>query len=84
MIVRSRASGDDVVARLHQRAVDGLAAGRGTLRVYAGRLQTGGGRVGNCDNGTARDAQRIAVRRLVWGFDHYVSYAYPTGTTSAP
>lgn len=47
-------------------------------------VQTGHMPVGNCDNGLHTVSSTAPFGITVWGFDQYVSYAYPAGASVKP
>jgi hypothetical protein len=47
-------------------------------------VQTGHMPVGNCDNGLHTISSTAPFGITVWGFDQYVSYAYPAGASVKP
>jgi len=47
-------------------------------------VQHGGAAVGSCDNGRHEMKSAAPFGVTVWGFDQYVSYAYPAGAAVRP
>lgn len=47
-------------------------------------VQRHGAKVGNCDNGRHEMTSKAPFGLTVWGFDQYVSYAYPAGASVKP
>jgi len=58
--------------------------GSGNYQFTRVDLQTGHAKVGNCDNGRHEAKSKTAFGETVWGWDSYVSYAYPAGASVKP
>ncbi len=58
--------------------------GSGAYQYTRVDLQKGHAKVGNCDNGRHEAKSTTPFGETVWGWDSYVSYAYPAGASVKP
>ena len=79
VFVRDTASARDVILDCLSTPLTGWQSIGPRYEYTRVDVQLHGAKVGNCDNGRHEITSAAPFGVTVWGFDSYVSYAYPAG-----